>query len=196
MTVSVLAIASSPRRHGNSESALDFVLSNLPPSFKVDKIALNDLNINPCKGCGVCEKTGECIQKDDFAQLSEKLERCDVLIFASPVYAMSVCAQAKSLIDRCQVFWSRKYVLKTFTGGAGKVGLFISTAGQTRDDIFDNTVPVARFLFDVSKISNKNTVLLLLKGLDGRNDFKNSSGAQESAMRAATELTNKIGEIW
>ncbi|MDO5843876.1 MAG: flavodoxin family protein [Methanocorpusculum sp.] len=190
--VSVLAITSSPRRHGNSESALDFILERLPQNYAVEKIILNGIKVNVCKGCGFCEKTGDCIQKDDFIPLIEKIENCDVLIFASPVYSMSVCAQGKALIDRCQVFWSRKYLLKTFSKGRGKAGLFISTAGQTRDNIFDHTVPVARFLFDVSGISNKNTVLLLLKGLDDRNDFKKSEEAKSLAKISADELIQKI----
>lgn len=193
--VSVLAITSSPRRHGNTESALDFVLEALPENFVTEKIILNDLNVSPCKGCGFCEKTGECVQKDDFIPMIEKIENCDVLIFASPVYSMSVCAQGKSLIDRCQVFWSRKYLLKTFSKGKGKVGLFISAAGQNRDNIFEHTIPVARFLFDVSGISNKNTVLLLLKGLDDRNDFKNSEDAKHLAENAAKELIQKTEEL-
>lgn len=195
MTVSVFAISTSPRRHGNSESALDAVLSYLPNDWIAEKAVLNDLDVKPCKGCGVCEKSGECIQKDDFSAVAEKIRLCDVLILASPVYSMSVCAQAKALIDRCQVFWSEKYVLKSFKCGAGKVGLFISTAGQMRDDIFVHTIPVARFLFDVTGISAKNTGLLLLRGLDAKDDFKNSLNAQETARDAAEKLILSVKNI-
>ena len=177
MPLSVLAITTSPRRHGNSESALDTVLERFS-GMSVEKVVLNDLNISPCKGCGKCEKTGECVQKDDYQALAAKIRACDVLIFASPVYSMSVCAQAKVLIDRCQVFWSQKYVLKNLPKVAGKkYGMFISTAGQDRMEVFEHTVPVARFLFDVSEISAGRTHLLLLNGLDAKNDFKNSPDA-------------------
>ena len=184
MPLSVLAITTSPRRHGNSESALDTVLESFS-GMTIEKVVLNDLNISPCKGCGRCEKIGECIQKDDYQALAEKIRACDVLIFASPVYSMSVCAQAKILIDRCQVFWSRKYILKNLPKVEGKkYGMFISTAGQLSEKVFEHTVPVARFLFDVSEISARRTHLLLLNGLDAKNDFKNSPEAIQKAKDA------------
>ncbi|ABN07838.1 NADPH-dependent FMN reductase [Methanocorpusculum labreanum Z] len=172
MPLSVLAITTSPRRHGNTESALDTVLESFS-GMSVEKVVLNDLNIAPCKGCGKCEKTGVCIHQDDFAELGEKIRACDLLVFASPVYSMSVCAQAKILIDRCQVFWSRKYVLHDLPKPEGKkFAMFISASGQTRKGIFDHTVPVAQFLFDVSQIPASRIRYLLLPGLDKISDFR------------------------
>lgn len=188
MPLSVLAITTSPRRHGNTESALDKVLESFS-GMSVEKVVLNDLNISPCKGCGKCEKTGVCIHQDDFVELAEKIRACDLLVFASPVYSMSVCAQAKMLIDRCQVFWSRKYVLHDLPKPEGKkFGIFISAAGQTRSGIFDHTVPVAQFLFDVSQIPASRLSFLLLPGLDKRNDFKNSPDSIALAKEAGDAM--------
>lgn len=189
MTPRILAISTSPRRHGNSESALDTVLAEIDNHFSTEKVVLADLSIAPCKGCGACEKLGRCIQEDDFQSLSQKILDADVLILATPVYSLSVCAQAKALIDRCQVFWSQKYVLHTFAESAGtKLGLFIATAGQTRDTIFDHAVPVARFLFDVSGIKPKHTMLLLLNGLDKKTDFLENPAAVAKAKDTAAAL--------
>lgn len=196
MSPHILAISTSPRRGGNSESAIDTVLGAARGNAVVEKIVLSDLSIAPCKGCGSCEKLGRCILEDDFQPLAEKILAADVLILASPVYSMSVCAQAKVLIDRCQVFWSRKYVLHTFTEPAGKkLGLFIATAGQSRDTIFDHTVPVARFLFDVSGIRPSRTRLLLLAGLDKKTDFLNSPEAVARTLDAAAALVASLEEL-
>ncbi|MDV0443052.1 flavodoxin family protein [Methanorbis rubei] len=196
MSAHILAITTSPRRHGNSESALDMVLEEVGDRFTKEKVVLSDLSVAPCKGCGACEKLGRCIQEDDFQGLSEKILAADVLIFASPVYSMSVCSQAKALIDRCQVFWSRKYVLHTFEEPKGKkVGLFIATAGQTRENIFEHTVPVARFLFDVSGIKPKHTMLLLLNGLDKKTDFVNSQVSVTRTKETAAVLAAAIEEL-
>ncbi|MCZ0861648.1 flavodoxin family protein [Methanocorpusculum vombati] len=185
----ILAISTSPRRHGNSESALDTILAETGDRVSAEKVVLTDLSIAPCKGCGACEKLGRCIQEDDFQPLAQKILDADVLILATPVYSMSVCAQSKALIDRCQVFWSRKYVLHTFEEPAGtKLGLFIATAGQTRDHIFDHTVPVARFLFDVAGIKPKHTMLLLLNGLDKKTDFLENPAAVAKAKDTAAAL--------
>ncbi len=188
MPLSVLAITTSPRRHGNTESALDKVLESFS-SMSVEKVILNDLDIKPCKGCGKCEKTGVCIHEDDFPALGEKIRACDLLVFASPVYSMSVCAQGKMLIDRCQVFWSRKYVLHDLPKPDWKkFGMFISAAGQTRKGIFDHTVPVAQFLFDVSQIPSSGIRHLLLPGIDKMGDFKKSPEAVARAKEAGDAM--------
>ncbi|RBQ25154.1 MAG: Iron-sulfur flavoprotein [Methanocorpusculum sp. MCE] len=188
MPLSVLAITTSPRRHGNTESALDKVLESFS-EMSVEKVVLNDLNIAPCKGCGKCEKTSVCIHEDDFAVLGEKIRTCDLLIFASPVYSMSVCAQGKMLIDRCQVFWSRKYVLHDLPVPEGKkFGMFISASGQNREGIFDHTVPVAQFLFDVSQIPASRIRYLLLPGLDKISDFRKSPEAIAKAKEAGDAM--------
>lgn len=188
MPLSVLAITTSPRRHGNSESALDKVLESFT-GMSVEKVVLNDLNIAPCKGCGKCEKTGVCIHEDDFAALGEKIRACDLLVFSSPVYSMSVCAQAKILIDRCQVFWSRKYVLHDLPKPEGKkFGMFISVSGQNRKGIFDHTVPVAQFLFDVSQIPASRIQYLLLPGFDKMGDFKKDPEAVARAKEAGDAM--------
>ncbi|MDO5845481.1 MAG: flavodoxin family protein [Methanocorpusculum sp.] len=192
MSLSILAITTSPRRHGNSETALDTFLAELPPSVTREKVVLNDLKVAPCKGCGFCEKTGMCVQKDDFLPLAEKIQACSVLVFASPVYSLSVCAQAKAMIDRCQMFWAQKYVLHTFVKPAGKFGVFIATAGQSRENIFEHTVPVARFLFNVAGIGDKRTLMLLLSGLDARNDFKESADAIERTKHTAAQLVSML----
>ena len=195
MPLSVLAISTSPRRHGNSESALDTVLESFTGE-SVEKVVLNDLNISPCKGCGRCEKLGECIQKDDFQALGEKIRTCDVLIFASPVYSMSVCAQGKALIDRCQVFWSRKYVLHDLPKPEGKkFGMFISVSGQNRKGIFDHTIPVAQFLFDVSQIPASRIQYLLLPGLDKMGDFKKNPDAVRKAKEAGKNFRKYLEDL-
>ena len=196
MTPSLLAISTSPRRHGNSESALDTILAEIGGHATTEKIVLSDLTVAPCKGCGACEKLGRCIQEDDFQPLAQKILAADILILASPVYSLSVCAQAKALIDRCQVFWSQKYVLHTFAEPAGKkIGLFIATAGQTSGTIFDHTVPVARFLFDVSGIKPKHTMLLLLNGLDKKTDFQQNPAAVTRAKETAAALLTAAEEL-
>ncbi|MEJ2649462.1 MAG: flavodoxin family protein, partial [Sedimentisphaerales bacterium] len=68
--------------------------------------------INPCIECNWCYKSGRCVVKDDYQQVLEKLLKADRLILSTPVFFMSVCAQAKMLIDRGQCFWAEKYILE------------------------------------------------------------------------------------
>ena len=55
MALKVLAFAGSPRRGGNSETLLDWVLDAMrsEPGVEVEKIALTDANINQCQGCNI-----------------------------------------------------------------------------------------------------------------------------------------------
>ena len=184
----LLAVSTSPRSKGTSDSALDLFLEAVGDAFTVEKVSLKAVPFSPCRGCGFCEKEGQCIQKDAFLPLMEKMLSCDVLVMASPVYALSVCAQAKTAIDRCQALWARKYLLKTTASIPEKRGVFIATAGQTYPDVFDHTVPVARFLFDVSGVRTKNMQYILLPGLDKKTDFAKSASSQAAVLSAAEEL--------
>lgn len=188
MPKKLLAISTSPRTKGNSDSALDMLLEAVEGRFAVEKVSLKTTPVSPCRGCGFCEKEGDCIQKDAFIPLMEKIASCDVLVLASPVYAMSVCAQAKMLIDRCQALWARKYLLHTAPATPDKRGIFLATAGQTNPAVFEHTSPVARFLFDVAGVKNKNMQYILLDGLDKKTDFSRSKQAQTVVKDAAEEL--------
>ena len=114
MPIKVLAFAGSPRRHGNSETLLDWVLGGMSTDKDViiEKVALTDANINPCKGCNACEKLNKCVQRDGMDVYHDKIVDADIILLSSPIFCMGVASQVKALIDRAQVFRSRKYVLK------------------------------------------------------------------------------------
>ena len=109
----ILAIASSPRRGGNSETMLDAAVEAARAAgAEVEKVALRDLGYRPCLNCGGCSRTARCVQQDGYVDLNEKIRAADRLILAAPVYFASLCAPMKCLIDRGQPFWVEKYVLK------------------------------------------------------------------------------------
>lgn len=49
---------------------------------------------------GSPRKGGKCIQKDDMAEIYEKILKANVVVLASPVYFYSWTAQIKAVIDR------------------------------------------------------------------------------------------------
>jgi len=71
----------------------------------VEKIFLNDKEINYCTGCGTCYNMGKsCPQKDDMAEVLGKMIAADAIVMATPVYFYTMNGQMKTLIDRtCSV---------------------------------------------------------------------------------------------
>src|SRR5512133_4370757 len=99
MPVRVLAFAGGPRRGGNSEALLYWVLAAMAnePDVVVEKIPLTEANINPCKGCNACQKLNKCIQRDGMDIAHDKIIEADIIILAAPIFCMGIAAQAKAL---------------------------------------------------------------------------------------------------
>lgn len=101
MNKKVLVLSASFRKHGNSDLLCDeFARGAKEAGHEVEKIFINDKNINFCRGCGVCNTTHKCIQKDDMAEILDKMVSADVIVMATPVYFYTMNGQMKTLIDR------------------------------------------------------------------------------------------------
>lgn len=101
MNKKVLLLSASFRKHGNSDLLCDeFARGAKETGHEVEKIFINDKNINFCRGCGVCNTTHKCIQKDDMAEILDKMVSADVIVMATPVYFYTMNGQMKTLIDR------------------------------------------------------------------------------------------------
>jgi len=109
----VLALATSPRRGGNTDTLLEQAIAGARSlGAAVEHIVVPGYKIAPCVECKGCEKAGFCVVQDDFQSLYPKLERAERIVLATPMFFGHVSAQAKQLIDRCQCFYARKYVVK------------------------------------------------------------------------------------
>lgn len=98
----VLILSSSPRRGGNSDLLCDeFMKGAEEAGHSMEKIFLRDKKINYCTGCGVCYSGKACSQKDDMGGILDKMIAADVIVLSSPIYFYTMCAQLKTLIDRC-----------------------------------------------------------------------------------------------
>jgi len=101
MNKKVLILSSSPRKGGNSNLLCEqFILGAQEAGHHAEKISFSDKKINYCIGCGTCFGKGRCSQKDDMAELLEKMIAADVIVMATPVYFYTMCGQMKTLIDR------------------------------------------------------------------------------------------------
>jgi len=129
----VLIISSSPRKGGNSDLLCDQFLNGVQEAgHQAEKILLKSKKINYCTGCGACVKwKSGCFQKDDMAELLEKMIAADVIVLATPVYFYTLCAQMKTFIDR---------TCARYTEISNKEFYFIVTAADSRKKEMERTI--------------------------------------------------------
>lgn len=97
----VLIVSASPRKGGNSDLLCDqFLRGAQEAGHHAEKIFLPAHKINYCLGCGACNATHVCVQKDDMKELLAKLVEADVIVLSTPVYFYSMNGQLKTFIDR------------------------------------------------------------------------------------------------
>jgi len=198
MVIKVLAFAGSPRRGGNSETLLDWMLDAMrnESNVVVEKILLIEANINPCMGCNMCEKLNKCVQRDGMDIIHDKIIEADCIILAAPIFCMGVCSQAKALIDRAQVFRSRKYVLKLPIippeRKGKRLGVFLSTAGQKWDYVFDAAIPSVKCFFNVIEVKERDIHYLMINGVDERGAILSHPTAYQDAKNLAREVVSDL----
>jgi multimeric flavodoxin WrbA len=133
MNKKVLILSSSPRKGGNSELLCDQFIAGADEAGHVtEKIPFREKKINYCTGCGTCVSSGKgCSQKDDMAEILEKMIAADVIVMATPVYFYTMCGQMKTLIDR---------TCARYTEIVNKEFYFLLTAADNNKQAMDRTI--------------------------------------------------------
>jgi putative NADPH-quinone reductase len=190
MTLSVLGIACSPRRNGNTTRLLLEAMKTAQAEGQTTELVyLSDLNINPCQGCNACSAKGICVIKDDIPKLQEKLIQADRFILAAPIFFMGVNAQTKIMIDRMQTFWARKYLhhqslIKPL--GPERIGLFLSVAGTEKVDVFKCAERSIQTLFHMLDIRYSQPCLY--RGIDQAGEINAHQTALDDVCKATHAL--------
>ena len=133
MGLKVLGISASPRRDGNSDLLLQRALAGaVEAGAEVEHLYLCDYRLEGCDECGDCSTTGDCRVQDDYPQILDRMLAADRIVFATPVFFLTVSAQAKLLIDRGQCLWVRKNVLgkPLFEPKRDRRGMLIAVGGS------------------------------------------------------------------
>jgi NAD(P)H-dependent FMN reductase len=141
----------SPRKGGNADLLLDQALAGAREAgAETEKLLAADLKVAPCLACRGCERTGVCVVHDTMTEVYPKLSGAQAIIVSSPIFFMGLPAQLKALIDRCQPFWVRKYLLHKpiymsdrpdeadkSEDGSNRRGLFIAVGATNLPRTFD-----------------------------------------------------------
>jgi len=191
MALKVIGISASPRLNGNSDLLLRRALAGAESAgAQVEYVRLVDFKIAPCIECNSCYKTGSCVVKDDYHTLSAKMLDADRLIFATPIFFMAVCAQAKALIDRCQCLWAHKYVLKKpliNTIGRDRRAMVIAVGGSKSKKMFDSIRLTMKYFFDV--LDMNYAANLFVNKVEDPGRIKEHPSAMEQAFSLGRDLT-------
>lgn len=187
----VIGLSCSPRHGGNTDLMLDCALRGaLEAGAETEKIIISDLNLNPCRACNACFKTGRCVQKDDMQDLYPPLLSDDVVILAAPIFSMNLAAQAKILIDRLQCLWATKFVLKRHTVSDDKrgsrKGLWISAAGLPREGVFEPAMVTVKYFFSMLEI--KHWERIAQAGVDEKGAIRNHPETLEHSRKLGAHL--------
>lgn len=164
MSKKVLGILGSPCTDGNTAVLLDAVLEGArEEGAQVERIDIGGVRIDPCDGCRMCDASGACAHRgDDMPKIYKKIREVDALVLASPIFFMGVSAQLKTMIDRCQCFWIERFVLnhRPYEGRRRPKGLFVSTAGSPKPEVFEPAIHCIKALFIALDYSYAGEILL------------------------------------
>ncbi|MHC4507825.1 MAG: flavodoxin family protein [Planctomycetota bacterium] len=189
MNVKVLGISTSPRIKGNTDVLLRRALAGAESAgARTEYVRLADYEIGPCIECNACHATGRCDVRDDYQSLLEKMLDADRLIFATPVFFMTVCAQAKMLIDRGQCLWAQKYILKKdlFCSERDRRAMVIAVGGSRSKKQFECIRLAMMSYFDSLQIRYVSN--LFVTEVDARGEIEKHPAAIEQAYRLGGEL--------
>jgi len=102
----ILVLDGSTRKQGNTSILVQhFIDGAKTHTEKIEHVLAMDIDIKYCNGCLRCNLIKRCsIRDDDWADLSQKINDADVLVFASPIYFHYITAPLKNIIDRFRSF--------------------------------------------------------------------------------------------
>jgi multimeric flavodoxin WrbA len=186
--VKVIAFWGSPRKGGNSEALLKEAVSGT--ELDVEVFDLCKLDIEPCRSCGECEETGECVIDDGMKDVYNAIRKADRIIFSTPVYFMGLPAQAKAMVDRCQALWAEKYLLKKHlpAGEHGRKGLLLIVGGRKMGEgVRCAEASLLSFLRSVSVPEHRT---LSYTGVDAMGSIMKHPQALKEAFEAGRELVS------
>jgi multimeric flavodoxin WrbA len=185
----VLCIAGSPRRNGNSERLLDSLVAGVETAGGVAvKVVARDAQVGYCLGCNSCSRDGRCIQRDEMDALYELFDSVDAIAVASPVFFGTVPAVLKTLLDRCQPYWARRYVLHEPQPAVRRPGAILVVGGGGDPYGAGCAVTPIRSVFAVLSVMAPDERILEIVGPDKPGDIACEPDALKRAAAIGREL--------
>jgi arsenate reductase len=191
----VVGLQGSPRRKGNTRHLLDlFLEASRRRGALTEMVEVDQREILPCKEYTVCERRGTCPIEDEMPRtIYPLLREADVLVAATPVFFYNMSAQLKALVDRCQVFWARKYRLGLRDPKRAVKRGYLLAVGATRgQNLFDAIDLSIRYFFDALDAGYAGQ--LTYRGIEGAKDMARHPSVAEEVDQAVGALLDPLRE--
>ena len=189
----VLGFQGSPRKKGNTSFLLStFMQAAESLGAQTRIIDVTQKNIIPCKEYVVCEKKGFCPIDDDIkTEIYPLIRQAEVVVLASPIFFFNMTAQLKAVVDRCQLFWARKYKLKlTDPAKKTKRGFLLSVGASKGKSLFEGLQLTARYFFDA--IDARFEGSLTYREIEGPKDMSKHPKVMADVKKAAADLIEPL----
>jgi multimeric flavodoxin WrbA len=186
----ILAIMGSPRIKGNTDLLLNEAVKGAESQgAEVEKLIADKVKVAPCKENYHCLRDGNCSIRDDMDDIYTKLLEVNGIIVASPIFFYGVTSQLKTIIDRCQALWARKYVLKLPMPDSDRRGAFIAVGATTGKKLFDGSILTVKYFFQA--IGVRYVDELLIRGIDKMGEINEHPTAFSDAFELGSKLAKK-----
>jgi arsenate reductase len=189
----VLGFQGSPRKKGNTA----FLLTNFMQAIEklgaqTRMIEVTQKNIIPCREYVVCERKGYCPIDDDVkTEIYPLIRQAEVIVLASPIFFFNMTAQLKAVVDRCQLFWARKYKLKLADPAKKtKRGFLLSVGASKGKSLFDGLQLTAKYFFDA--IDARYEGSLTYREIEGPKDMAKHPKVLTDIEKAAVDLIGPL----
>jgi multimeric flavodoxin WrbA len=142
----IVCISGSPRRGGNTDFAVSYVVSELSKKLRnshIKEVILRDLNIEPCEGCRGCMTSDWCsIEGDDFDQVFKEVLNADIVVEAAPIYWNSPPGIMKDFIDRTHAIYRGRFQRPMSGQKAFILSVAADSGFETHEDIMTSWLRV------------------------------------------------------
>ena len=131
----ITVIYGSPRSNSNTKALLDIVTEEVKNAgIEADYYDVYNMSVSGCRACLGCQADMSgvsCVIDDDMQPILESIKESEAIVIAAPIYAWSVPAPVKAVIDRMAFACCKYYGVDPFGPSylKGKKLYIITTCG-------------------------------------------------------------------
>lgn len=168
----IIIIVGSMRKGGNTDLLAQAFAEGASKNNIVEIVSVSDYKVNPCIGCNSCftREGNQCFQKDNMAEIYEKLKVADMAVIASPVYFYGISAKLKAIIDRLHTPMRNEFRIKRLA--------LLLVGAATLPELFDAIKLQYQLVLNFFHLEDAGMVLV--RGVKDVGDIKGTKALEEA----------------